>query len=419
VAERAQARSPAPAEPEPCWFYPSSRAAPSPATEAEDFLRRLDEEDRHLIVLVHGLSLDLGSASRALRLDPSIVSWRVRHALQRGAHGGDPAALERGVAALLSGRGRNGRTRADEIVERLPPDVRERLAEQRRGGESARAASATTAGLGIGSLVIILLAVAGFIVYGVIRDVNPLWRGQALARQGSFEEARRWLEKIGDVQEARAWIAITWLAEGQFDHALEVLHEPGVAQYFGDFQPVEGPLQPVEGGDPASGALLPRGTISEQHPRFVFRAAPAGTLSLEVQLLGRPGAMAMTRSVPVADTLGSSTVVERPYPTDWPALSNVSALWTAPGDTGNAAFTALSNEERIAIQDHVRINLSPIPTEARAFLRAQYLLKNKLYTQAGAIVAGLARQFPEQPWPKTELAFIAEALAVDPSVFLR
>src|SRR5262245_20395667 len=101
MAERAQARSPATAaEPEPCWFYPSSRASPAPGPEAEAFLQRLDEEDRRIIVLVHGLSLDLGSVSRALRLDPSIVSWRVRHALQHGSNGSDPAAIERGLAAL-------------------------------------------------------------------------------------------------------------------------------------------------------------------------------------------------------------------------------------------------------------------------------------------------------------------------------
>jgi hypothetical protein len=121
-------------------------------------------------------------------------------------------------------------------------------------------------------------------VYGAIRDVNPLWRGRELVRQGQFEAARQSFLELGPQGEARAWVAFCYLAEGHFDKGLDVLREPEVAQYLpASFRPHEFPLESA-GEDAESPALLPRGLISVLRPNFVFRPAPAGTLALQITI---------------------------------------------------------------------------------------------------------------------------------------
>ncbi|HEX5011101.1 MAG TPA: hypothetical protein VFY71_11945, partial [Planctomycetota bacterium] len=293
---------------EPSWAFPEA-AAPDRAG-AERALAELDDEDRRALVLSHGFALPLGDVAYAMRLDASVVSWRLRRAFM--LDGSSPAAVERGVATVLHERIESARDGGAPLPATLPPDVVERL-EARLAGTADRRTRSRAGGLGVGSLVLIVLGAAGFMVYGAIRDVNPLWRGFKLVRQGDFAAARQSFFEMGPQGEARAWVGFCFLAEGQFDRALEVLREPEARQFLGRFQPFDSPLPPYE-GDPGSPALLPRGYITRSRPRFIFRAAPAGTLRLEQSPPGPGPDRPRTAAWPVDDTTGSGELGAFEYP---------------------------------------------------------------------------------------------------------
>ncbi len=228
---------------EPCWLFPGRRNERASDAASAAFLKQLSEEDSRIVLLVHGFGLDLGSVAFALRLDPSIVSWRLRRSILSAPADVGPAALERGLTehlrATLPGEGgAASTTRAARLFAQLPEAVRERLDSRLDSRDGDLTEQDRRPGLGVGSLVLILVSVAAFMVYGAIRDVNPLWRGMSLVRQGNYASARNAFQELGDLPEGRAWIAITLLAEGDYEHALAILKEPGAAQFLGSFRPI-------------------------------------------------------------------------------------------------------------------------------------------------------------------------------------
>jgi hypothetical protein len=395
---------------EPTLCFP----APLPADRgaAERLLDGVGESDRAVLLLSHGCALPLGDVAWALKLDPSVVAWRLRRLF--AAAGAEQApAVERGVVEVLRERIRSGAASAAQ----LPAEALQRLA-ARNGG--ATAATAARGALGVGSLLLILAGAAGFMVYGAIRDVNPLWRGREQVRQGQYEAARQSFVELGRQGEARAWIAFCFLAEGQFDKALEVLREPEVEQYLpAAFRPHDAPIESL-GQDTESPALLPRGLVSVMRPAFVFRPAPAGELSLQLTATALGTDKPRTRVWPIEDTSSRSPVVTFPYPKDMPELPQCTGVWTAPGDTEHpVSFSVVSREQAVKQREDLGRLTQEIPVVAREFLRGQFFLHHELYTQAGDVFARLSRRFPDQVWPRQMVNQIAAALGVDPQAFLR
>jgi len=271
----------------------------------------------------------------------------------------------------------------------------------------------------VGSLLVIVVAVAGFLVYGVIRDVNPLWRGRDLLRLGDHDGARQALLELGPLPEARAWVGISWLADGEFDRALEVLREPEASQYLAAFRPMEGPLTPLA-ADPESPALLPRGLSLSARPTFVFRAAPAGVLQLELTPDALGGSAPRRERWDVPDTLDAGPFVSFEYPIQARALTPGTAVWTAPGSEDRpTSFTLLGRETQRDLRAALERLTYQIPQPAQDFLRGQFFLRHGLYQRAAEQFARLVRQFPDQPWPLRAVEQVAAALGVDPAVFLR
>ena len=413
--------APAPAAPPAHWLFPAEAAAPAARAVASDFLARRDATERQLLALVYGYALDIGLAAWTLDLDAALAHWRLRAALTaRGVNGAGPASLERGVAALLSGAA--GPTdEARRIAGELPPETRARLQTALDGTRVEATPEVARPGLGVGTFVVLALAIAAFLLYGVIRDTNPLRHGKALLRMADFANARLALEDLGSQPEARMLTAIAWLSEGNYERALEALNTPGAASYLGLFRPMDEPLETIE-VDPASRALLPRGLISTQYPSVVYGAGPAG----EIVFLGHPldGSTDTFRPLRhrVPDTsAGASPVIVLSWPDDLGALPPGNYTWSVPGsELHQGSFTLLPDEQQYEIESHARERMSAeMPYPAMVFLRAHFFLRNRLYTQAGQLFAGLARRFPEQEYPRAMVAQVAAALGVDPSAFLR
>lgn len=397
---------------EPSWSWPGGDAADRAA--GAEILGALPAEDRPLLLLALGLGLPLGDVASALRVDPSVVAWRLRRRFE--PLGARAAAAERGAALLL--REELERGGAERLRAALPGGAAERL-ERRRAATSAEEADAARGGLGVGSLVLIVLAAAAFLVYGVLQDTNPLWRGKALARQGKYEEARRALVEAGPLAEARAWVGLCWAAEGEFERALEVLREPAASKYLAAFRPFDGPLAPLE-ADPESPALLPRGLVSYGRPAFVFRPAPAGTLRVEVDEEAFGGGHPRVLRLEAPDTRDAAGVAQLKYPAEARTLPPGTVLWWAPGDSEHpASFTMASREQQAQLRAGLEQLTYEIPSAARDLLRSQYFLRHGLLMHAGEQLARLSAAFPRSSWPVQELRRVAEALAVEPRAFLR
>lgn len=396
------------------WLYPATSAAPADAVIARQLVAQRDAHDRHLLALVYGYGLDLGLAAWTLDLDPALAHWRLRATLEG-------ESLERGVAAMLR-RADGPSDEARALLEDLPDEARARLQSALDGTRvsAAAAAEGTRPGLGVGSLVIVLLAIAAFLLYGVIRDRNPLRHGKDLVRRGDFATARLVLEELGTLPEARVYTAFTWLAEGDFGRAFEALQSPGAGSHLAMFRPFEESLE-VREVDPASRALLPRGLITATQPALVFRSGPGG----EIVLLGRPidGSSEPFRPVRirVPESGDGSQVIVMSWPAGLGELAPGDYTWTVPGsELHGGAFSLLPDDQRIELDSHVADRLSnDIPYPAIVFLRAHFYLRNKLYMQAGLNFATLARRFPEQAYPREMIAQVAAALGVDPSAFVR
>ncbi|MGQ0552516.1 MAG: hypothetical protein ACT4PU_04790 [Planctomycetota bacterium] len=403
---------------EPSWQHAAENVEPTASTEAERLLDSLDTLDRQLLVLAYGCGMDLGTASYVLGLDTAVAQWRLRSLLLDAETSTGPAALERGLAtALRAGPPAQRGARLARRLDPLPEDAAERL---RAGLSGARSHSAedNRPGLGVGSLVLIVLAVAAFLGYGMIEDDNPLWRGQKALRTEQYERARRAFQALGTNPEGLAWTAISHLAEGQFDEAHRLLEEASVAQYLGSFRPVTSALPPVE-SLASEAALLPRGLTGITRPRFAWLAEAGVVLTLEAaDGSGKP----LRRRYGEAAEQGVRTVE---FPAEWPALDSGTYLWSIAGTAPDAprhsaSFTVIAREQRQEMQRHVLVKLgADVPLAARTYLRAQYDLRSELYTQAGHAYAELTQLFPDQDHPREQLARIAAALAVDPSAFLR
>lgn len=404
----------------PSWVYPSGPTAPAlPAAQLEAFLGGLSATRRRIVLLTHGAGLTLGQVASVLRLDPALVSLHLLETLRRPEN---PEAFERALSrALRDGRGPAG---LNARLAELPEDARERL-QAVASGRSTPLPTASGAGLGIGTFALILLAVAAFLVYGVIRDDNPLWRGQDLMRRGEPALARRAFEDLGPLVEARKWMAMAWMAEGEYARVFEVLAEPGVAEAFGAFRPPDRPLAVVD-ADPTSAALLPRGLVSTPRPSFVYRAN-AGT-HLTAELVGDgdgEGGAAARRPLilRVAHPEEGAEIARQAWPAHWPDIDEGAVAWsisTPEGAPHQATFRVMSGEWRREMHRLFENRLTyEMPEAVRGFLRAQYFLRNGLYAQAGEQYAELARSFPEQPHPREVLRDIAAALGVDPQAFLR
>jgi hypothetical protein len=403
------------------WLFPGPPTGEVARDEVTAFFDGTDNTNRHLLVLVFGCGLDLGEAAFTLGLDPALAHWRLQEALTSWKPGLDPAALERGVEKLLrADRDANSPWSLNRLIERLPGDVRRRLegclAGQRHdvGGDEGRS------GLGIGSAVVIALGITAFMLYGAIRDMNPLWRGRDRMRLGDYQGARRAFEELGRLPEARTWSAIAWLAEGRFDRALDTLLTDNAASYLGAFRPMDRMLDRLD-VEASSGALLPRGLISTQRPGFVFRAGPPGELVIEWLTDDDPPRIGRTVRIPLEDSRDGPPIVRLVFPPEFRGLESGTYLWSVPGSEETPApFTVLPAEQRRELQRHSWQRLSQeIPLAARIFLRGHYYLRNGLYMQAGLLFANLSTTFPEQEYPSRMVEEISQALGVDPSAFLR
>jgi hypothetical protein len=307
------------------------------------------------------------------------------------------------------------------VIERMPPRDRARLQAQLAGNRSEAAGHERRPGLGIGSLVLILLAAGAFMVYGAYHDIDPFWRGKRDLRLGDFASARAAFAELGALPDARMWTAIAWLAEGRYDEAFGIVHDPAVRKALAQFRPMDEPIEPVE-ADPESGALLPRGPTTITRPTFVYEAGPGGALTLVWSSLDDPDAVQRTLRFPVTDTLvGPDGTARLEYPSDRSALEAGLYQWWVPGSEGRpATFMLLDKERRREIQNRsMYVQRQEIPAAARTFLRAHYYLRNRLYMQAGEHFADLALEFTRERYPRRMLSEVASALGVDPSVFLR
>jgi hypothetical protein len=400
---------------EPSWIFSGSARARVPGHQAESFLDSLTDEDRDLFVLSHGLGLDLGTVAYAMHLDTSIVSWRLRRALMASEIAGEPGELERGVTALFE-EDASGAWDADARLDRMSIEVKSRLAARLASHAAGAAGAEARSGLGIGAVGLTLLAMVAFMAYGVISYEDPMWRGKLRMRQGQFQQARNAFRDRGLLPEARALIAITWLAVGNYEKANEVLAEPAAMQYLGSFRPIETPLERLD-VEPGSTAMLPRGLITSQRPEFVFAGGSVGDLSVTQS----SDDTTASRTLRMPEQPDERDIVTRAYPASWRILEPGTYVWTSPGDPPNsAAFTVMSGQQRQQIQRHSWQRLShDIPIHARTFLRGHYYLRLGLYMQAGNQFRDLAEAFPDEPYPREMIDRISAALGVDPTAFLR
>ncbi len=398
---------------EPTWVNPRAAKTPGDAARGEQFLTELDDEDRHLCALVYGIGLDLGGAAASLRIDPAVVSWRLQRLMNRYDNG-QSLTVEASLALALRGADGHGEA-ALTIVRALPDDLRQRLASRLRYSTGALPSTPARSGLGIGVLFVVLAVAMGFMVYGAVLDINPMWRGQDLLRRGKLTQARAAFSELGAKPDARLWIAISWLTEGEYDRALEELDSPEVAAWLGDFQPVDLPL-PALDADPASGALLPRGLILERRPTFVYRVGTPGTLQIETSQWDRAAQVDLPPGTPGA-------VAEVVFAGRLPDLRPGVVQWQVPGTEGeppqHAAFEVVNKMSRSAINREVNKRLEGVPKHAQPFLRGHYMLRRGLYETAGHQFAALTRRFPAQAYPLQMIDEIAGAMGIDPTVFLR
>jgi hypothetical protein len=407
------------APPHVAWIFPECTGAPATRDEVLAFLDRQEQSDRGLLALRYGYALDLGAASWVQDLDAGLTYWRLRGAFTNWDGQSAPAELERGMAAALTRDGAPSDA-ARRLVERLPVPARFRLEASLAGAREEQSASGRRSGLGAGSLVLIVIAAGVFMVYGAYHDIDPLARGMRYMRMADYPSAREAFAELGPLPKARAWTAFTWLADGHYDKALEILLEPRVRSVLALFRPMEEPLEAAD-VDLDSGALLPRGLVTLTRPTFIYDPTPEGVLTLVGSRLDDPGVVILSIRIRLRDTRDGMPLARWEYPADRAPLEPGVYQWWVPGsELHPATFTLLDSEQRLEIDDRARRMLHyEIPAAARTFLRAHYYLRNRLYMQAGEHFANLALEFTREKYPRHMLSETAAALGVDPSAFLR
>ena len=406
---------------EPAWTFPAPRGGHCSGDEAAGLLRSLEDEDLDLMVLAYGLGLRVGPLSQALRIDPALVVWRLHRAFSRwsrvGGGGQEPGCMERAVADLLRGRatvtlpppaGRAGWS-VDELLEGLDESVQARLTARLADpeGEINQAG-----GVGIGLAVVVLGVALGFLAFGIVRDVDPMRRGNALMQQYEYRLAREAFLKVGTVQ-ARTRVVLCLLAEGRFQQALTELADPEVRALFKQFAPTT-PV-PIDLDLPAqSRALLPRGLTITPRPPFVLRSGPAGQLVLSV------GGRELRLELPDTRGEGAGTFVVE-YPESWPTLATGRVMWRVEdGDDNPGVFDVGDRELARRVRErNWRVLTREVPQRAQLFLRAHHFMSEGLLMQAGWQFARLAETFPAEPYPRQQVWAVAAALGIDPTALLR
>lgn len=416
---------------EPSWLHDCRGVQGRPVNEAAAFLAGLDDEDLGVFVLAYGYGMRLGAVAQTLRLDPAIALWRIQRALSRWGeeHGvpGRRAEIEVSVANLLRNElgdvdpatllpAPNGRPswRARDLVSNLDDEVQSRLAER---FDKAKSTEKAVSGIGIGSIGLILLAIAGFAIFGVLRDQNPYWRGNTLMMRGDFSRAREAFLKAGNTRDARRQVALCWLAEGQFQRALDGM-DADVRANLGSFAPHSRPL--TETGTESVRdvrAILPRGNVVNGRPSFFIRPGPPVDLLVTVYF-GTTTQRSMGKALP--DTSDLSGLVEVTYPEDWPNLVAGHVEWRL-GDEEPVTFTLLDSTQRQDVQQRVRATLRTrdVPEGAKDFLLGHYYRNKELYAAAADAFGRLVQRFPDAAHPRQQLDELSAALGVDASVFLR
>ncbi len=419
---------------EPSWLHPVENVSPADPADVAEFLNGLDDEDFGLFVLAHGMGMRLGEVSQSLRIDPALVIWRMRRALRR-AHEADgaltPAMLELGIVRLLRDPDAAGdvppSTRGDgtwavaQLVELLDEAVQRRIEARLNAPPEV-----TRPGIGVGVIVLVLVFAAGFMIFGAIRDVNPLWRGKDLMAEGRFEEAMLAFDEHWDVEAAQEQIALCHLALGDFERAVEVMAQPGVVERFGPFAPVTEPLEKVD-HEEDSVALLPRGLVRNARPTFVFRSGPPSRLHVRIGWHDQQ----VDRLLEVPDTRDGPAIARFPYPTDWPELPDGTVVWAmvpwvedadglrTVGTASQAYFQVLDRARFHEFRSDAARFLDSVPQRAHEFFLGQYLMRKGLYADAGEQFARLTRSFPGSSYPREMIDKVATALGVEPSAFLR
>ncbi len=409
---------------DPTWLAPGVHDQPVSPSEAARKLAELDPVDRRICILVHGLGLSLGCVSFTLKLDPTVVSWRIQQILRDEQHPlGDPR-LEAGIAGLMRDPHpdvREGLQAGEdswnglELARHFPPEVRSRLLARLVRDEDETTAEQARPGIGVGVLLLVGTVALAFLIYGAVLDKNPMWRGKNFLRRGEPTQARAAFRQAGNSAEVRMWVAIAWLSEGRFLAALREIEEGDDGRWLGTFHPVDLPLEPLV-QDADSGALLPRGMILRRRPEFIYDGSRSGSLDLDLP---------RRRSTPLPRTADrDETLAKLPYPDDWTSLPDGSGIWSIPGKTGGtrdiASFEVLSSERHREIQTTLAVRLTAhVPREAKLFLRGHYYLNSGLYMKAADQFVLLAKRFPAAAYPQRVLDEIGIALGVDPTVFLR
>ncbi len=423
---------------EPSWLNSIDNVEACTPVQAAEFLNGVEQEDFGLFVLAHGAGMRLGEVAQTLKLDPALVVWRMRRALHRAKEEQpelSQAGLELAITDLLrkpsegyevpppsQGANTGANTWAlESLVDNLDEGVQQRLK-----ARLEEPPDHTRSGIGVGVVALVLLAAAGFMVFGAIRDVNPLWRGKDLMQAGRFSEAQTAFAKYWDVVSAKEQIALCELALGDFDGALEAMAHPGVSEKFGGFAPSMEDIEPLDFDD-ESRALLPRGIVRNNRPTFVYRAGPAGRLHLRMGWNEEQ----VDHLIEIPDSRGGTGIVTMPYPRAWPSLPEDPVVWSlvpwVPGPEGTrttgpvsqADFQVLGKERTQEFKSDARRFLTrSVPAKAHPFFLGNYLMRKGLYADAGGQFALLARSFPGAEYPRAMIRKIAAVLGVDPTAFL-
>jgi len=416
---------------EPVWLFQGPHDEGESAATVAALLEQLDQRDFTLVVLTYGMGMRVGAISRALNLDPAVVIWRLNDVFIRFNEERDdkrsPASLERALRDLLRGKSDGappplkGCTswRANEMVALFDPEVQQRLAAT--ANEPARAEK-RAAGLGIGLAFLIGLGSLAFLGYGVLRDINVMMRGHSLMRMGHFAEARSEFKKEG-TPEATKWIVVSLLAEGDFEEAFGMLSDPDSNALFGAFAPTHKPIADDVGHDIQSRAVLPRGLIINPRPELMVRAGPPAEIVLEpIAILPHDDEpLSVLRWVLPDSRDHDGDFVTIPYPKAWPSLLPGRYVWRVDdGEPTKAAFDLAVQDIANEVRDRNWTFLTrQVPLRAQNFLRGHHFLNAGLAMQAGRQFGKLTNFFPAEAYPRQQIWRIAEALAVDPAVFLR
>ncbi len=413
---------------EPRRLFASAGVEPIDKTAAARRLKSLDALDRRIAVLVYGVGLGLDVVSMGLRLDPALVRWRLHRIFASAPSTLDGPHLEASIIALLRDGGSPGAEsppegeswRAEDLIDAFPETEQDRLAARMLSDDDDMSTATQQPGLGPGVLLLVGAAVAAFMTYGFLRDVNPMWAAEKYVRNGFYEDAFQVYSdyaRISGSAEAKAQAVLCLLGLGDFESALERLSDEETTAALGAMRPFEGPLEQL-GAGPDCPALLPRGHITDTRPAFLLRPSPPG--QLELVLFPGLGTASRTVHHELEDTRDVPELVSLAYPDTWPKLTSGTFEWSAPGHASPASFTVMPVDQTRQIMNFAKLRLGvKVPEPARNFLRGHYYLRNDLYQQAAMQFAWLARRFPDADYPRERVEEISAALGVDPFVFLR